>query len=119
MNILSKNFVAIRKILYYNKSFCCNTEKYYITTKCFVAIGKKIIFSKSRAQFPHSCSSIPLSIFSLINNAISSFFSHQGRHGQGPCAHTSAAHHRCQSDCDSLSLLISSSPRLSLFIETP
>ncbi len=41
MNITSKISVAIRKILYYNKFFCCNRKNLYYN-KTF-AIGKIII----------------------------------------------------------------------------
>ena len=39
--ITTKYFVAIEKILYHKKTFCCNK--------------KKLLLSKSPAQFPHSC----------------------------------------------------------------
>ena len=129
MNIASKISVAMRKILYYNKSFCYN-RKMIILQQNILLQYRKILYhnkafccnrkKKKKSYFPNRAHNFPipahlfLSLFSLINNAISSLFSHQG-----PCAHTNAARRRCQSNCDSLSLFISFSPRLSLFTETP
>ena len=42
MNITSKTFVIIRKILYYNKNFVA-IEKNYIITKRIVTVRKIII----------------------------------------------------------------------------